>query len=149
MLSVDLLKRTLTYNPETGELRKVRDGKIIGHPNNLGYVRVWIKLEDGKRKHFTAHRLAFMFMEGSFPSNNLVVDHINQDRSDNRWCNLRAVNRAANSVNSSKFKNYTAVGNRFTSAITFKGKRHHLGTFDTAEEAQQAYTNAKEHHYGK
>ncbi|RGT62334.1 AP2 domain-containing protein [[Clostridium] innocuum] len=34
--------------------------------------------------------------------------------------------------------------NRYAADITFKGKRHHLGEFDTAEEAHNAYLKAKE-----
>jgi len=34
--------------------------------------------------------------------------------------------------------------NRYAADITFKGKRHHLGEFDTAEEAHDAYLKAKE-----
>ena len=34
--------------------------------------------------------------------------------------------------------------NRYVADITFKGKRHHLGEFDTAEEAHGAYLKAKE-----
>ena len=34
--------------------------------------------------------------------------------------------------------------NRYVADITFKGKRHHLGEFDTAEEAHDAYLKAKE-----
>ena len=34
--------------------------------------------------------------------------------------------------------------NRYAADITFKGKQHHLGEFDTAEEAHDAYLKAKE-----
>lgn len=37
--------------------------------------------------------------------------------------------------------------NRYAADITFKGKRHHLGEFDTAEEAHDAYLKAKEELY--
>ncbi len=38
-----------------------------------------------------SHTLAFLYMEGAFPKNE--VDHLNHNRSDNSWVNLRKVTR--------------------------------------------------------
>lgn len=55
------------------------------------------------RYPFKAHRLAFLYEEGKLPD--LQVDHINQDRGDNRWSNLRLVTALENSRNQKIPKN--------------------------------------------
>ena len=46
---------------------------------------------------FLAHRLAWMYMYGNFPPDE--IDHINGVRDDNRIINLRAVSHAENAKN--------------------------------------------------
>lgn len=48
---------------------------------------------------YLAHRLAFLYMTGAFPTNQ--VDHINRVRNDNRFINLREVLPSDNSKNRS------------------------------------------------
>lgn len=105
-LSQNRLKELLHYNPNTGVfIRKVRSsnhkakvGDIAGSINKRGYIQININ----NKKHY-AHRLAFLYMEGYFPENE--VDHINRDTADNKWENLRHVSRSCNLRNSSKSKN--------------------------------------------
>jgi hypothetical protein len=54
-------------------------------------------------KVYSAHRLAFLYMTGKFPLDE--VDHKNHERSDNRWSNLREVTRLENSRNRSMHLN--------------------------------------------
>jgi len=72
--------------------------KIAGSVNNLGYVK--IKLNG---KSYAAHRLAFLYVTGSWPENQ--VDHINRIRTDNRWENLRKASNAENMLNTVLHKN--------------------------------------------
>ena len=71
----------LRYDPETGHF--FRDHKRADTPRRDGYARV--TLDDGRR--MLAHRAAFTFMTGSEAAG--FVDHVNCDRGDNRWANLR------------------------------------------------------------
>ena len=48
-------------------------------------------------KNYYTHRLAFMYMIGEWPENQ--VDHINGDGTDNRWENLREVDVIGNARN--------------------------------------------------
>jgi hypothetical protein len=54
-------------------------------------------------KTYQAHRLAFLYMTGKFPPDE--VDHINHEPSDNRFVNLRQVTRLENLRNQSLSKN--------------------------------------------
>lgn len=45
---------------------------------------------------YSAHECAWAIVHGYWP---FEIDHINNDRSDNRLCNLREVDRAANAFN--------------------------------------------------
>lgn len=77
------------------------------------------------------------------------VDHRNRNGLDNRRANLRLCTDSQNSANRTKFKNdaktkYKGVylqprTGRFEAGLKFQFKCHYLGTFDTQEEAAQAY----------
>ena len=78
------------YNPDTGEIRKGGIPRSL-NKNKAGYLRT-----NYLSKQVYQHRLAFFLMEGRWPSE---IDHINGDKSDNRWSNLREVTRSQNSMN--------------------------------------------------
>jgi hypothetical protein len=88
----------LYYNPSFGifvfrkDYNRMKEGDIAGCPNPKGYLRISI---DGKRNY--AHRLAFLYMSGEMPPDD--VDHINGNVQDNRWGNLRSVNKSENMRN--------------------------------------------------
>ena len=94
---LELLRELLHYDPETGGLTwkqsrgRVRQGQVAGSLNNKGYwsVRVLETL-------WLAHRLAWKLHTGAEPEAGLVIDHLNENRSDNRWSNLRLTTQAIN-----------------------------------------------------
>lgn len=98
-LTQERLKEYLTYHPNSGNFfwrnsqGCCKAYSKAGVLDSAGYVR--IKLE---RKSYAAHRLAFLYMEGSFPPED--VDHISGVRDDNRWMNLRKATRSQNAANS-------------------------------------------------
>jgi hypothetical protein len=92
-------------------------------------------------------------MTGKWPQN---IDHINCNKSDNRWRNLREcehwqnhANVGPRRTNTSGFKGVsrTAAG-RWQACIWVKQKKIALGTYRTPEEAFEAYKRAAEHHFG-
>lgn len=81
----------------------------------------------------------------------MQVDHINGDKLDNRRSNLRLCTRSQNKANIRRYKGtkypYKGVGQqtisrRYIAQIRKDNKIHHLGTFDTIEDAAKAYDKA-------
>lgn len=147
LLHYDLLTGQFTYTVKTcGK----KPGDIAGFNASHGYRQICV---DGVV--YYAHRLAFLFMTGSFPAQ--IVDHINNNPQDNRWTNLREATRAENNRNSRLRKDNTTgyrgviyskgVG-KYNAYISVDKKRHNLGTYDTAEEAGAVAQAARLKHFG-
>lgn len=103
MLTHAYLKQILDYNQKTGHFTWIKAmrprgkvGEIAGCLNVHGYIQIGIH---GKR--YTGHRLAWFFVHGEWPEE---IDHINQDRSDNRLRNLRNVSHSENLRNQKRHK---------------------------------------------
>lgn len=71
------------------------------------------------------------------------VDHQNNNTLDNQGYNLRVVTNQQNMFNLKSTKGYSKSGNRWMSTICHNGHRQYLGTFNTVEEAREAYMSAK------
>lgn len=90
MITWERLVELLHYDPETGEFtwKKPTSNrvKIGSKANNIspttGEVRVRV---DGKL--YSGHRLAWFYMTKDWPE--LLIDHRNGQRADNRFSNLR------------------------------------------------------------
>ena len=153
----EFLKSYLTYDPETGEIRFRKNGKLAGskksRPNgSRSCIQVCITYGDGW-KLYVAHRIAFALMDIEI-AENMDVDHINRDPWDNRWCNLRvgthqenSYNRPANRQKASKLplgvfrtnpKDPSWNSAPFVANIRHNGKLIHLGSFNSVEEAVTA-----------
>jgi hypothetical protein len=81
------------------------------------------------------------------PPVDMIVDHINGNRLDNRRCNLRIVTRQENARNRKKpclncSSHYTGVSKHengnWVAYHTHNGKRFHLGSYKNEEEAARA-----------
>lgn len=109
--------------------------------------------EHGKmRSPISLHRTIMNFPDGK------SVDHVNGDGLDNRRANLRAVthqqnmmNRGAQKNNASGLKGVTWNRRLFKwqAGIKVDGKKHYLGSFDTAELAHDAYKSACKELHGE
>jgi hypothetical protein len=133
-ITQDELLQILSYAPDSGEFtwRKrmgVRGivGSNAGCMTDRGYLRIMIN-----SVNFQAHRLAYLYMTGDWPCE---IDHINHNRMDNRWRNLRNTSSAGNSRNKTIYKNNKSgrVGvhwvkrtNRFDAKIKIAGRSLHL-----------------------
>lgn len=106
---LSLIKEFLHYQPSTGAWTwrkrpsiKVPLGSVAGslcplsrNPDG-GYITIQFK-----RQLYKAHRLAWLYMTGEDPGER-EIDHINGDRSDNRFENLRLAERSGQSWNLKK-----------------------------------------------
>jgi uracil phosphoribosyltransferase len=82
-------------------------------------------------------------MTGDWPRDQ--IDHIDGNRDNNCWSNLREASNAENSKNRPTAKGYTYNAKRkmYAAQIMRGGKGYHLGWFKTADEARQAYLGAR------
>jgi hypothetical protein len=157
-LTREQLMSALEYCPETGVFRRrVRSanmpaGSVAGHRKTNGYVEISLF-----NRVYYAHRLAFLYMTGEFPVNH--ADHIDGDRSNNKWGNLRQATHRENLCNRGAAKNnktgvkgvyWESRGNRYVSFISGGGgKRRYLGTFPDVETAAEAYMSAARSLHGE
>ncbi len=125
---------------QTGKMKKLK-----ASPDGCGYLMVGV-CKDGKRKMLKIHKLLAQYYLPDY-SDDLVVDHIDQDKQNNCLSNLRMVTRQQNAFNT-KAKGYTFRKDKKTKPwqgqIMKDGKAINLGYFATKEEARQAYLKAKE-----
>ena len=152
-LTASRLRQVLSYDKKTGLFtwierpnRRIAIGTTAGSVNRWGYVAIRV---DGER--YMAHRLAWLWVHGWWPE--LEIDHINGNRSDNRWANLRTCTAAENRQNQRASRCGNSSGllgvswnsrlRRWVSQISVNGKHRYLGLFDTKEAAHTEYVRVK------
>lgn len=155
ILSAERLAAVLAYEPETGAFvfqckrgNRAKGAVVSGSPGTHGHRYIGV---DG-RLHL-AHRLAFLAMTGLWPVGE--IDHIDGDPSNNRWVNLRDTDHRTNMQNIKRAPITNRSGllgahrhqGRFASKIRIAGRLVHLGCFDTAQAASEAYLRAKRTHH--
>lgn len=160
MITAQSLREVLHYDPETGTMTwlvKTRSpwqrlNGPAGTPMSNGYRQVTIN-----QKHYLTHRLAWLYMAGEWPPEQ--VDHINGKRDDNRWSNLRLATSTQNCGNKRRSSS-NAVGLKgvchsgrprrpYKARIMSKGKEISLGRFDCPAAAHMAYLVAADQIFGE
>lgn len=157
------LHTILHYSPETGVwvwlFRPTASVQWNGHfarqragslDSTTGYWRIRI----GSKLYY-AHRLAFVYMLGRWPLNE--VDHKNLDRADCSWKNLReathsqnGANKPRGAYNKSGFKgvSFNRNGGKWVAETTINGKRIRKWGFATAELAFEYYQKISKEQFG-
>ena len=128
-----------------GRVKSLRKNLILKPIKNYGYYKVSL----GKYDKHKIHKLvAQSFLDLENCEMGLVIDHINNDKLDNRVENLQLISQRENASKDKKntTSNYPGVNwfklrNKWRAAIGINGKTFHLGLFTDEYEAHLAYQN--------
>lgn len=163
------LRQCFDYDPETGILtwrERPREhfptfagmvasnakyaGKQAGKCLSKGYPQVGFL-----GKTWPCHRIIWKMVTGKDPDQ---IDHINHDRADNRWSNLRSANEQQNHFNMPRYRNNRSgfkgvhrhsQNQKWIAQIRSNGRSRHIGSFDTVEAAKAAYDEAAKRLHGE
>lgn len=123
------------------------EAKAIG---SVGY-----KVVGFKGKQYLAHRVIWFLVKGEQPPK--ILDHINNDKLDNRIENLRGVTQNQNQYNSKIPKNNTSgikgvsfikSLNKWRARLRLNNKRIHIGLFTDLEDAANAVRETRQKLHG-
>ena len=122
--------------------------KIVDGTTDKGYT--WFLVPyNKKRLRLGLHHLSYRtFVDENFlPSRGLIIDHIDNDQSNNHYSNLQAISQRLNVVKdrynkrSSKYVGVCIVNatGKWTAQVKQDGVKYHLGTFVNEYDAYLAY----------
>lgn len=150
--SVGELHSKFNFDFENGLILNKITGVVCGSKHTSGYTTICFK----KSEYYYAHRIIWKAFYNEEPP--LIIDHINEIKTDNSINNLKKSDRHENKVKSSKVVNksgYRGVFSRkdrssFEVRVTLdtKGRSHfnakeiHVGYYRCIEEAACAYNIA-------
>lgn len=168
-LSVNDVRELLTYDPDGGSFTwRTRDRRWFTSNNaHATWNARFANREAGTisssgyrvivfdKQPWPAHRIAWLLMTGDWPD--MMVDHANTVRTDNRWVNLRLATPSQNSFNLAPTDRALPRGvilshnktNPYRAKIRFMRKTIYLGYFATAKEAGDAFKKAALALYGE
>lgn len=142
--TAEYLRSICTYDPETGVFTKHAKPRRnhtarMGWKNPAGYIVISVNAD-----RFMAHRLAWLYMTGRWPTHD--IDHINHQRDDNRWQNLRHVSHKDNCR--LRKSGRTAANKHGLTGVTktpggYAAKLCLGTTFETPEAAHEVYEEAR------
>jgi hypothetical protein len=155
--SPQLLAELISYDPETGlmqwlprsdEMFASKRAAATWNTRYAGHAALTALGLGGYREGrifyrlHRAHRVAYTLMHGHWPEHE--IDHINGNRVDNRFVNLRAVTHAENCRNA-RLRSHNASGvhgvswfardNTWQVHITRERQRFYLGRFENKADA--------------
>lgn len=126
--------------------RTLKERILKGSLGSNGYYTVNL-MKDNKYKPIAVHQLVAMAFLGHTPcGHKVVIDHIDNNRQNNRVDNLQILTMRGNA--SKRVKEYTSkyVGvskkkdsDKWCAFITINGKNKNLGTFKSELRASTAY----------
>lgn len=147
-LTQKYLKNILKYDPDTGVWVWIINGnnqfvkvdRVAGcYQKTAGWV---IKINT---RLYKSHRLAWLYMTGEDPDTK-DIDHIDGDRWNNKWNNLRLADDSENQGNQKLAKNNTSgykgvskANKKWYARVYRHGVQYFLGFFNTPEDAALAY----------
>ena len=106
-------------------------------------------------KMYRAHRLAFLYMTGEIPQ---IIDHINLDKHDNKWGNLRAATVSLNGANRERPKNnksgvkgvlYNPRDDRWIAKLKVGKRNVYLGQYREFNDAVRSQAEGAKRYFGE
>ena len=79
-----------------------------GYKHRTGYMQCNVRKYGGKQKRRFTHRFVWECFNGLIPEGK-VIDHINNNKEDNRLCNLQLLTQQENCKKSAKNRDYNFV----------------------------------------
>ena len=137
-----VVKDIFEYDPETGIVIWKKHPKLKGkragshRPDRQGYRLRFT--HEGTKYNIQMARVIWYLQTGEDPGD-LNIDHIDRNRNNNVWTNLRLVSQQINCFNRSGVKGYCRNRNRWRVDIRMYGKSIAHGSFKTEEEARAFY----------
>lgn len=157
-ITVERLREVLDYDPATGIFRNrvkrssnARIGDIAGTLHSKGYWQINV---DGKL--YLAHRLAWFYMTGKWPT--IETDHDDLNKLNNKFENLRDATMSQNRANKAAQKNNTSgikgvswykKNKKWIASIRLNRRQIYIGLFQTIDEAAAAYAKAASELFGE
>lgn len=155
MLTQERLHELFGYDADSGRLVRIKfekpGEKIITYGiSRQGYFIRWV--DD---VCYLEHQLVYLWHTGCFVQE---IDHVNRNKTDNRFPNLRACDRTLNNANQNLRVNnksgYRGVSwskpmRKWWAQITVRKVHHNLGYHDTPEQAALRYNEAARHYFGE
>jgi hypothetical protein len=153
-MTLESLKKRFRYKPESGDLYLRLDPKfkekekLVTSISTDGYLQANPK--EAKRALF-AHRVAYQLYH-NLETIQGVIDHLDQNKTNNKIVNLRLTTRAENNRNLAMRRSnksgvsgvYLLPSGKWRAQIRHNNVNNHLGCFDTIEEAAAARRKAIE-----
>lgn len=133
---------------------RCKKDSLAGSFNSEGYIQIHLN-----GVNYYGHRIVYQMVNRLhiLPSE-VMLDHIDGNKSNNNPTNLRIATKSTNGMNrgkqannSSGFKGVSFRKDRkkWLAKITKNGKAHHVGLFDSKEEAALAYCQAASEIHGE
>lgn len=153
MSNKEIFKDVPNYNniyqvSNLGNVKSLKFGKekFLKQSKRTNYMYV-VLYKNNKIKTFDIHQLVAMAFLDHIPNRKeFVVDHINNNKLDNRLENLQIISQRQNMTKDLKIGTSKFVGvyfnkkeNKYMSRIYINGKRKYLGLFISEYEASKAY----------
>lgn len=154
--SQERLQELFSYSVTTGSLYWLT-GCWKGHTAGRARQRTHYLEVRIEKQSYSAHRLIWKLVTGTDPGT-YDIDHVDGCRTNNAWQNLRLATRSQNICNRGPHSNGTSgfkgvsffkPKQRWRARLSIDHVEHHLGYFDTAEQAHAAYVEAAERLHGE
>ena len=141
-----------------GNVKNVKTGRILKPVLSQGYLQVMLCVNSIKTVLKIHKLVADAFLPDAENDEQTIIDHINRQRADNHYLNLRWVSSKQNSQNSTKRQNtssyykgvcFNKKANKWQAQIVINAKKKYLGLFDTQKEGAIAYNTACDIYFGE